>query len=82
MNKIPPTNKNKIITEEEKDDNNNNRDDDDDVDEIYNEEQRSDYSEATLVLLQKSLLEYVDRKNLTLCEYLSTDSISQYLGYS
>ena len=45
-------------------------------------EKRIEYSEMTLLTLQKSLLEYVDRKNLTLCEYLTTAKISEFLGYS
>ena len=62
-------------------------DDDDDEDytiddEMYFEEKRIEYSEMTLLTLQKSLLEYVDRKNLTLCEYLTTAKISEFLGYS
>lgn len=84
MNPIEPTNKNKIIVVH---DNNKFADEDDDEeytmdDEIYYEEKRIEYSEMTLLTLQKALLEYVEQKNLTLCEYLTTKKISQFLGYS
>ena len=80
----PKTNKNKILAVV---DNKfaDNEDDDEDYtidDEMYFEEKRIEYSEMTLLTLQKSLLEYVDRKNLTLCEYLTTAKISEFLGYS
>jgi len=79
----PKTNKNKILVvdnkfaENEEDDEEYTMDD-----EIYYEEKRIEYSEMTLLTLQKSLLEHVDRKNLTLCEYLTTAKISEFLGYS
>jgi len=79
----PKNNKNKILVvdnkfaENEEDDEEYTMDD-----EIYYEEKRIEYSEMTLLTLQKSLLEYVDRKNLTLCEYLTTVKISEFLGYS
>ena len=80
--KIPTTNKNKII---QKDDHNNNQDQeegDDFYDDMYYEEKLSEYTEMTITLIQKSLLDYVDRKSLTICEYLTADDIQAYLGYS
>ena len=82
---IEPTNKNRIIVGAVDNNNNNNNDDeeeDDYMDDFYNEEKRREYSEMTLLIIQKSLLEYVDKKNLTLCEYLSTSEINEYLVYS
>jgi hypothetical protein len=81
--KIPPTSKNKILTTTNDDTNDNNyNDDDEDIDEIYNEEKRIEYSDATILMIQKSFLEYVDRKSLTICEYLSVDEIKSFLGDS
>lgn len=79
----PKTNKNKILVVDSKFA--DNEEDDEEYtmdDEMYYEEKRIEYSETTLLTLQKSLLEYVDRKNLTLCEYLTTAKISEFLGYS
>jgi hypothetical protein len=79
----PKNNKNKILVVDNKFA--DNEEDDEEYtmdDEIYYEEKRIEYSEMTLLTLQKSLLEYVDRKNLTLCEYLTTAKISEFLGYS
>jgi hypothetical protein len=83
MNKIPPTNKTKILVDSKDDPEKDNDDDDGDFDDIvYQDEKEAEYLEATLVILQKSVLEFVERKSLTLCEYLTVDSISKYLGYS
>jgi hypothetical protein len=83
MNKIPPTTKVKVLVDNKDDIEKENEDDDFDYDDvIYQNEKESEYLEATLVILQKSVLEFVDRKSLTICEYLSVDSISKYLGYS
>jgi hypothetical protein len=83
MNKIPPTNKTKILIDTKEDIDKENEDDDGDYEDImYQNEKEAEYLDATLVILQKSLLEVVDKKSLTLCEYLTVDSISQYLGYS
>lgn len=81
-NKIPPTSKNKILSTNDDSNDHNNNEDDDDIDEIYNEEKRIEYSDATILMIQKSFLEYVDRKSLTLCEYLSVDEIKSFLGDS
>jgi len=79
----PKTNKNKILVVDNKfPDNEEDEEEHTMDDEIYYEEKRMEYSEMTLLTLQKSLLEYVDRKNLTLCEYLTTEKISEFLGYS
>lgn len=81
--KIPPTSKNKILSTNNDDGNDHNyNEDDDDIDEIYNEEKRIEYSDATVLMIQKSFLEYVDRKSLTICEYLSVDEIKSFLGDS
>lgn len=81
-NKIPPTSKNKILSTNDDSNDHNYNEDDDDIDEIYNEEKRIEYSDATILMIQKSFLEYVDRKSLTLCEYLSVDEIKSFLGDS
>ena len=81
-NKIPPTSKNKILSTNDDSNDHNNNEDDDDIDEIYNEEKRIEYSDATILMIQKSFLEYVDRKSLTICEYLSVDEIKSFLGDS
>ena len=51
-------------------------------DQMYYEEKLSEYTETTISIIQKSLLDYVDRKSLTICEYLTADDIQAYLGYS
>lgn len=76
-NKIPPTSKNKILSTNDDSNDHNYNEDDDDIDEIYNEEKRIEYSDATILMIQKSFLEYVDRKSLTICEYLSVDKIKK-----
>ena len=81
-NKIPPTSKNKILSTNDDSNDHNYNEEDDDIDEIYNEEKRIEYSDATILMIQKSFLEYVDRKSLTLCEYLSVDEIKSFLGDS
>jgi hypothetical protein len=80
----PKTTKNKILVVDTNKFADNEEDDEEYTmdDEIYYEEKRIEYSEMTLLTLQKSLLEYVDRKNLTLCEYLTPTKISEFLGYS
>ena len=80
--KIPPTSKNKILSTNDDSNDPNYNEDDDDIDEIYNEEKRIEYSDATVLMIQKSFLEYVDRKSLTICEYLSVDEIKSFLGDS
>lgn len=83
MNKIPPTNKTKILVDTKDDPEKDNEDDDVDYDDgVYQDEKEMEYLESTLVILQKSVLEIVERKSLTLCEYLTVDSISKYLRYS
>ena len=78
--KIPKTDKTKII--QQNDETNNDVEEGDDYyDEMYNEEKISEYTEATIALIQKSFLDYVERKSLTICEYLSADDIQLYLGY-
>ena len=79
--KIPPVNKSKIIsvTDNNIEDFDEEEDYDDMMNEIYMEEKRMEYVDTTLLLLQKSLLDYVDRKSLTICEYLSVDKIKKYL---
>lgn len=73
MNKIP---KNKILEVEQNDDTTK---DEDDYDDIYEEEIEYEKFEDNVLLIQKCLLEYVNRKSLTLCEYLSTSQIKKYL---
>ena len=73
MNKIP---KNKILEVEQNDDTTK---DEDDYDDIYEEEIEYEKFEDNVLLIQKCLLEYVNRKSLTLCEYLSTSLIKEYL---
>lgn len=80
--KIPTTNKNKIIQQEEPNTNNDAEEGDDFYDQMYYEEKLSEYTETTISNIQKSLLDYVDRKSLTICEYLTADDIQVYLGYS
>ena len=79
--KIPPVNKSKIIsaTDNNIEDFDEEEDYDDMMNEIYMEEKRMEYVDNTLLILQKSLLDYVDRKSLTICEYLSVDKIKKYL---
>lgn len=79
--KIPPVNKSKIIsaTDNNIEDFDEEEDYDDMMNEIYMEEKRMEYVDNTLLILQKSLLDYVDRKSLTICEYLSIDKIKKYL---
>lgn len=77
MNLIPPTDKNKILTI---DTNDNEFDDErDDVDDLYLEEKYSEYEEETVLTIQKAIIEYVERKSLTICEYLSEVKIRRYL---
>ena len=73
MNKIT---KNKILEVEQNDDTTK---DEDDYDDIYEEEIEYEKFEDNVLLIQKCLLEYVNRKSLTLCEYLSTSLIKEYL---
>lgn len=80
MNIIPPTEKNKILTidindgefEDDRDDN---------ADELYIQEKQSEYEEETVINIQKAILEYVEMKSLTICEYLSERKIRHYLRY-
>lgn len=76
-NIIPPTEKNKIL----KNDNDNDVEDYDssDIDELYLEEKQEEYEDETVLYIQKAMLDYVDRKSLTICEYLSTARIRRYL---
>ena len=80
MNPIPPVNKNKVLVADT-DDHGYDDDDNNDIDDIYLHEKQYDYDEATVIILQKAMLEYVDRKSLTICEYLSVEKIKKYLGY-
>lgn len=83
MNKIPPTNKTKILVDTKEDLEKDHDEDDGEFDDVsYYEEKEAEYLEATLLALQQNLLNHVNRKSLTLCEYLSVESISKYLGYS
>lgn len=77
MNLIPPTDKNKILTIDIHD--NEFDDERDDVDDLYLEEKYSEYEEETVLTIQKAIIEYVERKSLTICEYLSESKIRRYL---
>jgi hypothetical protein len=80
--KIPAVNKTKIVkVEEEEETVVNGKDDADFYEEMYHQEKVSEYDEMTVTMIQKTILEYVERKSLTICEYLSTDDIKEFLGY-
>ena len=81
--KIPAVNKSKIVVQDDQtNDNETIADDADYYEELYHQEKISEYTEATVSIIQKTFLEYVERKSLTICEYLSTDDLKSFLGYS
>jgi len=81
--KIPAVNKSKIVVQEEQNnDNDANVDDADYYEELYYQEKISEYADATVLMIQKTFLDYVVRKSLTICEYLTTDDLKSFLGYS
>jgi hypothetical protein len=83
--KIPAVNKSKIVQQQDDQINDNNDahvDDADYYEELYQQEKISEYSDATVTMIQKTFLEYVDRKSLTICEYLTTEDLKSFLGYS
>lgn len=80
--KIPAVNKTKIVKGEEDEETVvNGKDDADFYEEMYIQEKVSEYDETTVTMIQKTILEYVERKSLTICEYLTTDDIKEFLGY-
>lgn len=80
--KIPAVNKTKIVkVEEDEETVVNGKDDADFYEEMYIQEKVSEYDETTVTMIQKTILEYVERKSLTICEYLTTDDIKEFLGY-
>jgi predicted transcriptional regulator len=44
------------------------------------EEKEQQYYEDTLELIKKALISFVDDKSYTICEYLTTDSIDNFLA--
>jgi FtsZ-interacting cell division protein YlmF len=46
---------------------------------IYQEEKEQEYYEDTIEIIQKVLISFVQEKSLTLCEYLDTTSIDNFI---
>jgi len=78
MNKAPPQHKNKIL-EVEQINNNEDLKEDEDYDDMYDEEIEFEKSEENVLMIQKCLLDYVNMKSLTLCEYLSINRLREFL---
>ena len=77
MNTIPPTVKNKILSIENDGEFDDDRDDD--ADELYLQEKQCEYEEETVLNIQMAMIEYVEMKSLTICEYLSQNKIRLFL---
>jgi hypothetical protein len=60
---------------------NNNEDlkEDEVYDDMYDEEIEFEKSEENVLMIQKCLLDYVNMKSLTLCEYLSINRLREFL---
>jgi len=80
MNIIPPTEKNKILTVDVNDGEFDD-DRDDNSDELYLQEKQSEYEDETVMNIQKAIMDYVEMKALTICEYLSERKIRNFLRY-